>query len=222
MQYFQPLITSVNLSHNSISLNVLLTIFERILIFTGKLTTNIKVLPHIIDVSLSTIHYEIDVDSFDLSSLLNNLILEVPISIKHVKCHVHKCLFLEELMLLCQIISINNTVLDLDISPHFIDIENGVFCFSPGQATQLTSEEISSLIGFVYRFGIKELLLKRIRLCDSTLSAFCNIFIVPTLTFIDFSHCELSEDHVSALISARQLSSGLSKISLRIDEFPQL
>ncbi|KAL0239919.1 hypothetical protein GEMRC1_010027 [Eukaryota sp. GEM-RC1] len=108
----------INLNYNFIGLNSLLTVFEMVL--AGYLIPNIQILPHSIDYSLGVICYESKVDTADLRALLNS---HVPI--KRVKCRGIKNLNIECLVTLIQVVSINNLLLSVDISPHIIDVEKG-------------------------------------------------------------------------------------------------
>ncbi|KAL0248749.1 hypothetical protein GEMRC1_003983 [Eukaryota sp. GEM-RC1] len=115
----------VNLSNNHIQLTGLLTIFE--LISTGKLTANILLSPHFLNVSTGYICFKKSLTSSDMVSLLRSL--KSNVAITRLECGSFEKLNLAGLMDLFEILSINKSLLDLDISPHLIDVENCVFVF---------------------------------------------------------------------------------------------
>ncbi|KAL0233297.1 hypothetical protein GEMRC1_012042 [Eukaryota sp. GEM-RC1] len=211
---------SINLSHKSIGFNHLMTIFE--MISTGNLTPNVRVFPHSIDVSVGLIRYENEIKLEDLFLLLKALNSNIPII--RVECRGLKSPNLKGLIVLIEILFINKSVLDFDVSPHSIDIENGVFCFSPREFTQITTKEISSLKSLLKCYNIKELTLKRCR------------FSLKQFKFFDFSYFELygqrsiddvnyflrqspSVDDFSLLINSLQSHTNLRTINLSHKSF---
>ncbi|KAL0233031.1 hypothetical protein GEMRC1_011778 [Eukaryota sp. GEM-RC1] len=153
---FNTSLRKINLSNTIVTLKSLLTIFE--LILGGKLPSIIIIDPHSVNFDDGYIHYNHEVHSSDLISLLKALKSEVPI--KHVECRGLKYPNLEDLFALFEILSINNSVISLDISPHLINTQTCVFCFSPTNSPQLTAEQVSSLKCFFDSFNIKNLHLK--------------------------------------------------------------
>ncbi|KAL0232775.1 hypothetical protein GEMRC1_011522 [Eukaryota sp. GEM-RC1] len=76
----------------------------------------------------------------------------------------------------------------VDVDPHFVDVENSVFCFSPKRCTQITDEEVSSLKYFVKSFCIKELTLSGCSFTDEAITALCDLIKdTESLTSIDLS-----------------------------------
>ncbi|KAL0239545.1 hypothetical protein GEMRC1_009653 [Eukaryota sp. GEM-RC1] len=148
----------INLSYTDISLTSLLNIFE--LISTNQFTPNIEISPHSFEFSIGRIHYENHVKNSDLLVLLNAL--KSNVLIKSVECRGLKSPSLKALITLFEILSINKSVIDLDISPHSIDIDDGVFCFSPESVTLVSHEDVSSLRTLFQCSTIKELSLKRL------------------------------------------------------------
>ncbi|KAL0251294.1 hypothetical protein GEMRC1_000507 [Eukaryota sp. GEM-RC1] len=192
----------INLSNNSIGFNSLLTVFE--LVSSCQITPNVQVLPHSIDVALGIICYENEINSDDLLSLLKILKSNVPM--KRVECSGLKSLTLRELIVVSEICSINKSILDLDLNPHFISVENGVFSFSPQWFTQITTEEISSLQCLFKSFKIKELALHKCRFSENAINALCNLITTnDSLTSVDFSFIRMSEQN-SYFFSNDQLS----------------
>ncbi|KAL0239721.1 hypothetical protein GEMRC1_009829 [Eukaryota sp. GEM-RC1] len=122
----------------SLSLNNLISYFRTV--FSAKLNSLIGILPHSIDVSLGLISYQFKAGYNDLMSLLYALKSNIPI--KRVEFCGLKSATLGRLVVIFEILSINKSVIDLDISPHNIDVENGVFRFSPEQYTQIAIEEV--------------------------------------------------------------------------------
>ncbi|KAL0240144.1 hypothetical protein GEMRC1_010251 [Eukaryota sp. GEM-RC1] len=153
----------INFSNDDIGFDKLLLIFEQF--STHHIPPIIKVAPHSIDFSTGTIFYDQHVNDIDLTSLVTALISNV--HIKRVECLGLETLSLEGIFTLFEVLSINKSVIDVDISPHLIDIENAVFCFSPETLTQITSEELTPLPDFLDRFTIKEFTVRNCLICQS-------------------------------------------------------
>ncbi|KAL0244802.1 hypothetical protein GEMRC1_008884 [Eukaryota sp. GEM-RC1] len=140
-----PCLTYINLRNENIQLDTLLTLFD--LVSSKKVTPNVLVNPHDIDGSRGIIRYQDRVENSDLIALLKALKSGVPI--KRVDCRGWKSPSIEGLIALFEILSINKSLLDIDISPHFIDIENGVFVLLPNGLPSEYLRTLSSLLGVV-------------------------------------------------------------------------
>ncbi|KAL0239425.1 hypothetical protein GEMRC1_009533 [Eukaryota sp. GEM-RC1] len=88
-----------------------------------------KVSDHVIDFDSKLIEYDKRATNDVLLSLLKALKSNLPI--KRVDCLRLRSLSLTGLATLFEIGSIKQSVMGLEISPHCVDVENGVFCFSP-------------------------------------------------------------------------------------------
>ncbi|KAL0242928.1 hypothetical protein GEMRC1_005491 [Eukaryota sp. GEM-RC1] len=103
-------------SFPNLNLSCLTLVFKAM--STNALHPLTNVSPHSIDVSSKTIHFDASIKASDLVSLLEALESNVPI--KRVECRgVGRDLGLEGLIALYKILSINKSVIDLHISPHF-------------------------------------------------------------------------------------------------------
>ncbi|KAL0239918.1 hypothetical protein GEMRC1_010026 [Eukaryota sp. GEM-RC1] len=118
----------VNLSKNHFGLKSLLIIFH-FLLSVNKLTRDIQVSPHSIDFSRGLIRFESQIENCDLHVLLDALKSSVPI--KCVECRGLRSPRLEGLVALFEKFFINRSVIDLNVSPFFIDFEKNLFGFSP-------------------------------------------------------------------------------------------
>ncbi|KAL0243309.1 hypothetical protein GEMRC1_005870 [Eukaryota sp. GEM-RC1] len=121
--------------------------------------TTIDVFPHFVDFSLAFIRYQNEIENQEIISLLNSLRSNLPL--KRVDCLGLKSSRLAGLITLFEILSINNSVIDLDISPSFVGVDNGLFCYSPESFTQLTTDDVVSLRCFLTSFKIQELIFKK-------------------------------------------------------------
>ncbi|KAL0232673.1 hypothetical protein GEMRC1_011420 [Eukaryota sp. GEM-RC1] len=214
------LLRSVSFAH-SLRLNSLISYFKAM--FSAQLISLIGISPHCIDVSLGLIRYQFKVGYRDLMSLLNALQSNIPI--KRVECRGLKSLSLERLIVIFQILSVDKSVIDLDISPHLIDVENGMFCFFPEQSTEITTEEVSFLKTLLKCYNIKRLTLQRCRFSFKAIQVLCDLIkINNTLTSVDFSCFELYNSisfyysegavHISKVINSFQSHSHLRTINL--------
>ncbi|KAL0235768.1 hypothetical protein GEMRC1_002350 [Eukaryota sp. GEM-RC1] len=204
----------VNFGNNDFDLEFLFTICK--LVSAGTLKATIDVSPHSFDLSRGTIHYSRAVEKADLLFLLNTLKSNFPIN--RVTCYGLKTKNLEVLITLFEILSINKSVIDVDVAPYLIDIENGVFCFSANKrigTTKVTSEMMTSLQSFLESSRLKKLTLRRCEYSPTLFNALCDSLKVnSSLTFIDFRYCYLLDESVSKLVAALQLNSCLKHIDL--------
>ncbi|KAL0244590.1 hypothetical protein GEMRC1_008672 [Eukaryota sp. GEM-RC1] len=180
-----PNLTYINLSNSHIGFNSLLTLFH--MVFTNQLTPNIQVSPDAIDVCLESINYAYMPTNDDFIALLDALKANVPVPrVNWCKC---KKPSLQELCTLYEIFSINKSVMCFDTSPHFVDVEKGIFCFSPETTTQLSVLEVSDLQCFLTRLSVKELTLKGCSFSDDAITVLCDLLRTNTcLTSVDFSN----------------------------------
>ncbi|KAL0243180.1 hypothetical protein GEMRC1_005741 [Eukaryota sp. GEM-RC1] len=138
-------LSKVNLNHSSMRFKTLMAIFE--LVAAKKLTPNIQVSPHLFDFAHGGIRYENEFENDSLVVVLNALKSNVPI--KYVICHHgFQSLRIEGLFIVSRILTINRSVLNISLSPHYLDLENGVFWFSHECLTERTAKEVSSLQRF--------------------------------------------------------------------------
>ncbi|KAL0243260.1 hypothetical protein GEMRC1_005821 [Eukaryota sp. GEM-RC1] len=208
----------INLSHTSVKLLTILTIFE--LVSTAKLTPNIQVSPHSFDFFRGSIRYQNLVDNDDLLSLLDALKSNIPI--KRVECRGFKSPTLQGLIILFEILSCYESIVDVDIFPHSFDIKNRLFCFTPQKFHQLSAEEVSYLQYLLNCFSIQGLTLKRCRFTVDTIPDLCDLITGSnSLTSVDFSDCNLfdqsshnSSDRNCSIISALSSNSNLTKINV--------
>ncbi|KAL0247962.1 hypothetical protein GEMRC1_003201 [Eukaryota sp. GEM-RC1] len=141
----------------------------------NKSLIDLDVSPHSFDISLGSIHYEGEIRNADLKSLLNALKTNVRIS--RVECLGLEPFFhLEGLFILFELYSLQKSIIELNIAPHCIDLENGVFAFAPKyECVSLTVEEILYLQNFLELHSIKELSLNRCRFSAKTITALCDL-----------------------------------------------
>ncbi|KAL0229177.1 hypothetical protein GEMRC1_013797 [Eukaryota sp. GEM-RC1] len=207
-----------------LDITCLFLIFERIL--TSCIIPNVQVSPHHFDFSCGLFTYENMIEHDGLTLLLNSLKSNIPI--RRVDCHGFKYPNLEGLITLFEILSITNSVINLDISPHIIDVDNGLFGFSPEHSTVITTEEVASLKCLIECFGIKAVTLTGCHFTDDTITALSGLISLSTsLTSVDFSHCQLNlnldyyctsnhlfDDVFLKLINILQSNDHLKKVNL--------
>ncbi|KAL0239740.1 hypothetical protein GEMRC1_009848 [Eukaryota sp. GEM-RC1] len=124
-------------------------------------------------------------------------------------CNIGLCI----LLTILELNSSGNETQKFNVSPHSIDFKNGSFCFSPEHLTKITINQISSLNYFIQSSGFKNLTLRGCRFTETTINVLCDLLnLNNSLTSVDFSHCDLSDQAFSQLISALKLNSS-SKLS---------
>ncbi|KAL0239615.1 hypothetical protein GEMRC1_009723 [Eukaryota sp. GEM-RC1] len=194
----------VNLSYNDIDIATLLNIFPQFAPHQSPQT--ITVYPHSIDFSRGVIHYAKKVKTNDVRVLLNALKSKVPI--KRIQCSGMSDLNFSSLVMSFQILSVNNSLIYIDVAPHFIDVESGIFSFSPQDYTKITAADNVSALGTL---EIKDL---RMHKCDFTIDAlklFCAFIRASTLlTSLDLSYCNLYDVCLLRIIECIQNISSLT------------
>ncbi|KAL0249131.1 hypothetical protein GEMRC1_004364 [Eukaryota sp. GEM-RC1] len=139
--------------------------------------------------------------------------LHSKVFITRVDCKGCRFLNLTGLIALFEILSLNKSVIDLDASPHLIDVDNGLFYFSQKNSTELTTEEISKLQSLLKNFNIKELSLRGCRFTDQTITDICDsIRLLNSSTSVEFRDCALSDHAFMNIISAVEVDSYLKVI----------
>ncbi|KAL0235908.1 hypothetical protein GEMRC1_002490 [Eukaryota sp. GEM-RC1] len=139
---------------------------------------------------------------------------------------------LECFIAIFEILSFEKFILDIDISPNFIDVENSVFCFCSDRSsyTLIDVHLMSSLMSFINCSSIKELTLQGCSFSDEAFTVLCDLIKMNTsLVSIDFTSIvkfseldgydldeyeTLCDDDFSVLISALQSNCHLKKINL--------
>ncbi|KAL0233371.1 hypothetical protein GEMRC1_012116 [Eukaryota sp. GEM-RC1] len=180
----------------------------------GKLPLSFIIDPHSVNFDDGYILYNHEVDYSDLVSLLKALKSEV--SIKRVECRGLKYPNLQDLFVLFEILSINNSVITVDISPHLINTQTGLFCFSPTNSPQITTEQVSSLRSFLECFNIKKLTIKGCSFTSEASDCLYDLIRVNnTLTSIDFTG--LSIINFSKIVNALEHNFSLEKASLQLN-----
>ncbi|KAL0239390.1 hypothetical protein GEMRC1_009498 [Eukaryota sp. GEM-RC1] len=112
-----------------------------------------------------------------------------------------------------EILSINKSVIDVDVFPHFVDIDNGAFRFSPETFTQISAQELSSLHCVCKSYSFRELTFKNCHVSNAGISELCDIIrTCHVLTSIDFSHCRLSYSSSLKFLTTIQSISCLKRV----------
>ncbi|KAL0238025.1 hypothetical protein GEMRC1_012499 [Eukaryota sp. GEM-RC1] len=190
---FNSVLQKVNLSNNCIAFDNLLSIYK--LLSDQKLNCSVIVTPHFVDVSTGSIQYENEIEMNHLLSLLKVSNSNVPI--KRVFCRglTNSNITFRTMIALSELFSINKSLLDVDLSPHFIDIEEGVLSFCPNSVTDLSIEEF-----------IKKLTLKGCRFSES-ITVLCDLIRAnQSLSSISLTHCGLSNNNLLSLCQVLQCS----------------
>ncbi|KAL0239846.1 hypothetical protein GEMRC1_009954 [Eukaryota sp. GEM-RC1] len=171
----------------------------------------IQISPHFIDTNIGHICYENEIVTTDLCLLLKDLkAFKVPI--KRIQCRGLKSPNLEGVIALFEILSINSGILDLDISPHSVDVENAIFCFSPKDSTPITEASLQSLS---HTFVIRELSLNRCRFSDLALTLLKEfVRFNHNLTSVDLSDCHLSTEQLCELCNPMLVGSSITNINI--------
>ncbi|KAL0243240.1 hypothetical protein GEMRC1_005801 [Eukaryota sp. GEM-RC1] len=206
---------TVDLSSNSASLKVLLTVLE--LSNSQKLLADVHFSPHVLDVSRGSISYESTVEPHDLYALFKALKSDVPV--KYVSCFGLLFATIPSLMILYEILAMKKVVLEVDILPHFVDVNNGVFGFISDYEKQISAEDLSSFMCFLQSFEIKRLTLKSCQFHDTAITILCQLIAdTTTLTFVEFDNISFINPIVLptvALTGALKRNSSIKKFVLR-------
>ncbi|KAL0241406.1 hypothetical protein GEMRC1_006641 [Eukaryota sp. GEM-RC1] len=92
-----------------------------------------------------------------------------------------------------EIVSINKSLVNLDVWPHSINVERQVFCFSYESYSVISTPEVSLLQKFINSFGIKKLLLRSGSFTAASMNALCDLVRVSdSLVSIEFTKIRIS------------------------------
>ncbi|KAL0239670.1 hypothetical protein GEMRC1_010256 [Eukaryota sp. GEM-RC1] len=202
---------TINLSNSSIGFKTLLDIFKPFSIHHSP--PIIEVLPHTIDFSCGIIRYADKIKNTDLRLLLKAFKSKAPI--KCVQCKgIPAFTNFSTIVAIFQILSINNFLIDVDISPHITDSQSGIFSFSPEFHTEITTKSISVLLSL-------EIIHLRINKCSFSKAAFqvlCDYIKTSTsLTHLDLSYCQLYDEDFLMIVDSIRLNCSLNVRELRFE-----
>ncbi|KAL0241537.1 hypothetical protein GEMRC1_006772 [Eukaryota sp. GEM-RC1] len=183
-------------------------------IYSNSYNCNLDFLPHSLDISTGTIDYQYLLNEDDIGVLLNALKSNLPI--KRVKCRGWQNPSLAKILEFIEVFTIYNSVIDFNISPHFVNIDDGEFCFSPSIHTDVSAEDIASLQSILQsNHDIESLILKKCRFSENAINSLRDLFRVNTTLFsVEFDDCKLSDDDVLKIFADIQSTSCLHYISL--------
>ncbi|KAL0240902.1 hypothetical protein GEMRC1_006138 [Eukaryota sp. GEM-RC1] len=180
-----------------------------------KSIPNIRFEPHFVDVSLGLIRFEDTCEDNDLIALLNAVKSNIPIN--RIDCRGLSSISLDALIASYEILSINPNLLDLDVSPHFFNIDEGMFLYSPDELSQITTNQLSSLSRLCQSCHVMELSLQRSFLSFEAVSSLSNLLRVnDSLTYLDLSHCRTSSGGIIRIFESLQsnLASKIKNMTL--------
>ncbi|KAL0235569.1 hypothetical protein GEMRC1_002151 [Eukaryota sp. GEM-RC1] len=186
------------------------------MISTQHLTSNIEVFPHSFDFTLGSIHYDKLISNSDLISLLNVVKSNFPINrIQCLGCHR---LTLGIVVTYFKIQQLNRTVLHLDVSPNFVDLESGVFVYTAKHRFLLLSDDVLLMVSFLKDFQLKEITLQRCRFSDDTVAILSDLIKQKnSLTIVDFRFCGLCPDHLYKILNTFDLNTGSNLTRINLD-----
>ncbi|KAL0248400.1 hypothetical protein GEMRC1_003636 [Eukaryota sp. GEM-RC1] len=105
----------------------------------------------------------------------------------------------------------------VDLSPHLVDVEKGVFCYSPQTYFPIFSEQMASLLAFGQSFTLRKLTLNRCQFSEESINALCDLIrLSNSLTSIDFSKCELCDEYFIQILSALQVNSHVNGLRMNL------
>ncbi|KAL0251665.1 hypothetical protein GEMRC1_000877 [Eukaryota sp. GEM-RC1] len=189
-----------NVSFPDLELGPLLLVYEHVLL--NRSHCLIDVYPHSIDLFNGCVNYDSTVLNRDLAALWTVVSLQVPI--KRVECLGSRNLSLKGLVALFAILSVNNSLIEIDFSPHSIDIEGGTFCLSPPRLTPVSAVQVSFLKSILDQFDIKQFTIQRCQYPDDAISVLYDLIALGRyrLTSVDLSDL----DHLVRAIKSESVT----------------
>ncbi|KAL0242418.1 hypothetical protein GEMRC1_004981 [Eukaryota sp. GEM-RC1] len=92
------------------------------------------------------------------------------------------------LLALFKLFSTRTLIPTIQVSPHFIDIENSVLRFLPERATEIQSSEVLALQSLLTCFSIKDLAIRGCSfIYEDMVGLYDSVSINQELTSVDFS-----------------------------------
>ncbi|KAL0235751.1 hypothetical protein GEMRC1_002333 [Eukaryota sp. GEM-RC1] len=193
-----------------LSFTCLIQFFESIL--TTNLRSLVNVYPHHVNGPRGFIYYDKRIYSYGLISLLNALQRSVPIQRVKFRDINSRDRGLAMVVTLVQIRLINRSVLKFDNFDHDVDVDKGLFSFSPDNPTKTSSDDVSSLQSFLECHSIKRLVLKQCWFSNHAINTLCDLIRAScSLTSVHFT--SRHELNTLKLIDAVQANSFLQKVT---------
>ncbi|KAL0228730.1 hypothetical protein GEMRC1_013350 [Eukaryota sp. GEM-RC1] len=177
--------------------------------------------------TLLVLNLDLAVTSSQFLNIVNGLKMNSTLLVTKLKLYA---LDLNCLMVMFETFTVKKLNCSLDSSTHFIDVDNGVFCFAHSFYC-FSTEELSSLQSFLECFNIKELTLKDCRFTKETITALCDLirsnYSLTSVHFSDFHLVDLTplgsnlrmskiqfDDLCFNLTNAIQSNSRLTKVTM--------
>ncbi|KAL0240006.1 hypothetical protein GEMRC1_010114 [Eukaryota sp. GEM-RC1] len=194
-------------SGNDLSFSGLLNLFN--ILWDYKEIVDLDGVSNFVDTSIGLIRYQHTVSNQDLISIVNR-----HFSLKRVECFGLNDPSFDGIAALYQILCINNSLIDVDISHHLIDTEFGIFSFLPQVHTEITPENVSALLSL----EIIDLRINKCTFTDEALAVLCDLIKTSSkLTCLDLSYCSLSDEDFLSIIDSLHLNSALYIKEIRFE-----
>ncbi|KAL0228914.1 hypothetical protein GEMRC1_013534 [Eukaryota sp. GEM-RC1] len=121
----------------------------------------------------------------------------------------------KSLLIILELILNGELQVNVDVSPHVVDVKEGIFCYDPGFYLSLSVEQLSSLKNFKKSFTLRNLTLNRCQFSEESIGSLCDLIkCSSSLTSIDFSLCSLSDSYFMKILSSLQHNSYVNGLHL--------
>ncbi|KAL0229134.1 hypothetical protein GEMRC1_013754 [Eukaryota sp. GEM-RC1] len=143
--------------------------------------------------------------------------IELNFSLKSINLS-NNWLSFKSLLIILELVLNGELQVQLDVSPHVADVEEGMFCFCPVFYLPITVEQLLSLQNFPKSFTLRNFTLNRCQFSEESISALCDLIKCgSSLTSIDFSLCSLSDCYFMKILSSLQHNSYVNGLHLTLE-----
>ncbi|KAL0241009.1 hypothetical protein GEMRC1_006245 [Eukaryota sp. GEM-RC1] len=168
--------------------------------------------PHSLDFSTGSIDFRDILYDNDISLLLKTLKKGTPI--KRVKCREWHNPPLAKILENIELYTVYSVV-DFTISPHSVNVDDGLFCISPFCHTEVSAEDISVIHSFLKTCQIDSLILRKCLFSQEAIISLRDLIRVNhTLFSVELSDSNLSDDDVLNIFGDIQPTSYLEVVNL--------
>ncbi|KAL0235498.1 hypothetical protein GEMRC1_002080 [Eukaryota sp. GEM-RC1] len=200
--FFKGLSTSSTLKHlrlSGCSLQLVLKCYEALV---NNLNIRIDLRPHSLDLQSCVIVYQGPVFDGDLNTLLD--VMKSGVCLSRVDCGDWSRKGFDGFVALCELYSINKSLITVDLTPNVIDVDNGLFIFDSypahsyweiGDVSQsyLTKDSVINLHSVIQTFGLQKVVIRNCRFSEDAFE----LLKTDTTTSFSFQNCYSRSERIN-------------------------
>ncbi|KAL0228728.1 hypothetical protein GEMRC1_013348 [Eukaryota sp. GEM-RC1] len=111
----------------------------------------------------------------------------------------------------------NHLIMNVDILPHVVNFEDGLFYFDHVRSAPIVAEDVSALGSWFMNtcFNVKQLIFKKCSFTDESIAVLSDLIkVTHSLNLIDFGDCQISNSGFSTITHALPCSTSIKTVVL--------